>query len=112
MSETIATAQTETPKPTPEQQIQIEIENRITELKTYVGKTAIPKGKTGPRYFVEAYGGVRTHQEINDGKPVAVKSHVFVVQGDNCRWTPAATQFIAEHDFIETKTTEANNQII
>ena len=80
------------------------LQARIAELKTYEGKTFKRKDGTGPQSVtIVKYAGIG----VRDG----VSSHAFLVESKNpgARWTPQATQFLAEHNEVpaaEIKSTE------
>lgn len=82
---------------------------RIAELKQSKGKWYRRKdGKEQPTQVLD-YGGIKTHQEMRNGQPFGVNSHVFQVESlDGRRWTPPATKFLAEHDEIAAP--EISNQ--
>lgn len=93
---------------------QLAVSARVEELKKYKGKWFKRKdGKEGATQVVD-YIGTKTVQGLNEhGQPVAISYHTFQVQAiDGRRWTPAATQFIAEHDEIESPETTSDNQPI
>ena len=75
---------------TPEQE---KVAARVAELKTYIGKSFASKATNAVR-TIKDYAGIKT----KDG----VSAHTFLVEGIEGRWTPAATQFLAEHDEIPT----------
>ena len=73
---------------TPEQE---KLAARVAELKAYAGKYFANK-LTGIVIKIEDYAGIKT----KDG----VSAHTFQVESPFARWTPAATQFLAEHDEV------------
>ena len=73
---------------TPEQE---KLAARIAELKAFAGKYFANK-LTGLIVKVEDYAGIK----VKDG----VSAHTFQVEAQQSRWTPAATQFLAEHDEV------------
>ncbi|MDE2104979.1 MAG: hypothetical protein KGL39_47515 [Patescibacteria group bacterium] len=75
---------------------------RAAELRKYEGKTFAPnKGDHKPVKIV-SYGGVKSHIEMRDQKPVQVHSHTFVMDNG---WTPPATKFLSEWHEIKPETT-------
>ena len=80
---------------------------RVAELKTYEGKTFKLKGDTGPTtYRVLRYAGIG----IKNG----ISAHTFEVERKNpgAIWTPAATQFLAEHEEITATETKPSQEVI
>ena len=75
---------------------------RIAELKKSEGKTYKRK-RDGALVKVDRYDGIKT----KDG----VSAHTFLVESPEGRWTPKATDFLAEHDETESTAT-ATTEII
>ena len=71
-------------------------EARVAEFKTFEGKLFLKNDGTGHPVRVEKYAGVG----MKDG----VSIHVFQVEGHEARWTPPATQFLADYHEVEEGT--------
>lgn len=85
---------------------------RAAELKTYEGKTFKRKDGVGGLSKVIKYNGVMIHQESEGGKPKAVATHTFLVEGWEGRWTPGAAKFLSEHEEVATPDSSATNEVI
>jgi hypothetical protein len=102
MSDTI----TPTPALTPDEVAKARSEKlaaRVAELKAFEGKTFRRKSD-GATVKIERYDGVKTKDGIN--------AHTFLVEGPEGRWTPKASEFLANHDLSTTAATATTNEPI
>lgn len=90
---------------TAQDEAQKKVAARIAELKQCEGKTYARNDGTGSTVKVIQYDGIKQKS--------GVSAHTFLVEGLDSRWTPPATEFLAQwHEVPAAAQPTTSNEVI